>query len=259
VSATTTAPHTLYIELDDGEFFEVAVTHWPEDADPKHPEQVFLDYWPPRGWTVIPKPPGTSARAFSVDMESVDSLVRFESDFGLYVSERLKDTVAIHAAVIQIGEALILVPGVSRAGKSTLALAAHTAGYAVWSDEYCLVNTIDKQVTGWNRPLRERLEKGAIRRVPIPAHSTPGRLTHVVAVKYDPAATEPLILNPLSPADVAMELLANTVCAQSRPVESLSVAAALANSTQGFTGTRAEAQEAWAALVQKIGITAPLE
>jgi hypothetical protein len=53
-----------------------------------------------------------------------------------------------------------------------------------------------------------------------------------------------------------MELLANTVCAQRRPVESLSVAAALANSTEGYAGTRAEADVALRELVQKIGTTA---
>jgi hypothetical protein len=161
----------------------------------------------------------------------------------------LKNTVAIHAALIQIGEALILVPGVSRAGKSTLALAAHTAGHHVWSDEYCLVNTEDMTVTGWNRPLRERLPEGGIRRVPIAAQLTPGRLTHVVMVTFDPDDTQPLTLSVANPGAVALGLLANTVCAQRRPEESLRVAAAIANSCEGFTGTRADAKEAVESLV----------
>ncbi len=103
------------------------------------------------------------------------------------------------AALIQIGEALTLVPGVSHAGKSTLALAAHSAGHQVWGDEYCLVNTEDKTVMGWNRPLRARLPGIGIRRVPIISLLTPGRLTHVVMVTLDPHEEKPLTLSAADP------------------------------------------------------------
>ena len=251
------APLGLPVRTDRESLFRVDVTAWPEGADPTEPTAIFGDYWPPFGWRLALGEGGSEPeRVFPVDLSSEASLARFESDFGLYLSEHLAGKVAVHAALLRIGEFLLIVPGSSGVGKSTLSRAALDAGFEVWSDEYCLIDTETGEVSGWPRPVRERLVGGGLRRIPLPGPHGPGVATHVLPLKFD-SQTEGVELSPLSPGDVALGLLANTVCARSRPEESFRAAARLARSVSGWTGTRGEVTEALARLPEVLRESLP--
>lgn len=234
----------LHVEVDDGDIFHVDVRNWPEGADPGDPDSVFGDYWPPFGWRMASNTGAGAERAFTVDLESPASLVAFESQFGLYVAEKIEGLVAIHAALLEIGPYVLLIPGSSGRGKSTLSKAALEAGARVLADEFSLVDPQTGMTKGWGRPIRQRLEGGGIKRIPIEP-SEPVLPTHVIQMSFvEDHPVGALSLEPLTGGQVAMELLANTVCAQSRTEESFQASVVLARQVQGFSGTRGEANQA---------------
>lgn len=238
----------IQVEVDDGAVFHVGVSNWPEGADPGDPDSVFGDYWPPLGWRMASHTRAGAERTFAVDLDSPASLAAFESQFGLYVVEKVKGYVAIHAALVCIGEHVLLIPGSSGQGKSTLARTALGRGHQVLTDEFCLVDPETGLVSGWPRPIRERLVGGGIKRLPIGA-SDPVRPTHVIVTSFSgDEHVEGMNLEAITGGQVAMDLLANTVCAQSRPQESFQAGVMLARRVQGFSGIRGEAEEALAYL-----------
>jgi hypothetical protein len=238
----------LHVEVDDGAIFRVAVSNWPDGADPRDPCSVFGDYWPPLGWRMTSDTESEAERAFAVDLDSPASLAAFESQFGLYVVEKIRGYVAIHAALMRIGQHVLLIPGSSGQGKSTLARTALGRGHQVLTDEFCLVESETGVVSGWPRPIRERLVGGGIKRTPIDA-SDSVHPTHVIVTSFSgDKPVEGMNLEPMTGGQVAMDLLANTVCAQSRPEESFQAGVMLARRVQGFSGSRGEAEEALAQL-----------
>jgi hypothetical protein len=230
---------TLHVSVGNGAVFGVHVTHWPEAEPLARAPIIFGSYWPPMGVEVSNTEPESVEREFSVDLSSEDSLIRFESDFGLYVSEKLPGFVAVHAALLHVDDAVVIVPGKSGVGKSSLCVAAMEEGWEVWSDEYCLIDTATGEVSGWPRPVRQRLPGGGVRRIDHQGPVGPGRATHVLAMTYQEGLSG-LALEPVSPGQVAMDLMANTVCARSRPEETFRATTALAKTVNGFTGHRGD-------------------
>ena len=229
----------MLVTVGDGVVFRVTVSNWPDGAPLAQAPEVLASYWPPMGVEVIGETSEPVEREFSVDLASQDSLVRFESDFGLYVSEKLPGFVAVHAALLHVDDAVVIVPGKSGVGKSSLCVAAMDAGWEVWSDEYCLISTTTGEVSGWPRPVRQRLEGGGVRRIDHQGPMGPGVATHVVAMTYS-ADVSGLSLEPVSPGQVAMDLMANTVCARSRAEETFRATTALAKHVRGLSGQRGD-------------------
>lgn len=237
------------VSVGDGTIFQVTATHWPESTPVSDAPRVLGSYWPPMGVEVLGDLVSKAERAFAVDVASDESLARFESDFGLYVSEKLPGQVAVHAALLLVDSAVVIVPGSSGAGKSSLCVAAMEAGWEVWSDEYCLIDTATGEVSGWPRPIRQRLSGGGVRRIDHPGHRGPGRATHVITMTYVKEATGPaLTLEPMSPGQVAMDLMANTVCARSRSEETFWATTGLAKTVTGLAGVRGDISDALPAI-----------
>lgn len=246
--STTEDVIRLHVEVDDGAIFRVAVSNWPDGADPRDPCSVFGDYWPPLGWRMTSDTESEAERAFAVDLDSPASLAAFESQFGLYVVEKIRGYVAIHAAMVRMGQHVLVIPGSSGQGKSTLARTALGRGHQVLTDEFCLVESETGLVFGWPRPIRERLVGGGIKRIAIDA-SDPVHPTHVIVTSFSgDKPVEGMNLEPMTGGQVAIDLLANTVCAQSRPEESFRAGVMLARRVQGYAGPRGEAEEALAHL-----------
>jgi hypothetical protein len=234
----------LHVEVDDGAIFHVVISNWPRDGDPDNPERVFGDYWPPLGWSMASETDSEAERTFMVDLASPTSLAAFESQFGLYVVEKVRGFVAIHAALVQMGEHVLMLPGASGRGKSTFARTALDRGHQVLTDEFCLVEPETGLVSGWPRPIRERLDGGGIKRIPIDARD-PVYPTHVLVTSFSGDETmEGMNLEPITGGQVALDLLANTVCARSRPEESFQAGVTLARRVEGFSGSRGEAEGA---------------
>lgn len=212
-------------------------------------------WWPPLGLALHDPaldPDPDPALHLVADPSDPASLDRLESDLGLFVAERLDHLVAVHAAVLVRDGVMVIVPGESMVGKTTLCAAALAAGIQVWSDEYALVDPDTGLVTGWPRRLRVRTADGGANRVAISAVDPTVALVPalVARVRFDHALSvdTPLEVAPMLESETVLALLANTVCGQSRPEFAFRGALAVASHAAGVTGTRGDATAALHAL-----------
>jgi hypothetical protein len=166
---------------------------------------------------------------------------RVESTLGLFSAEHLSDRVAVHAAVLVADNRAIVLPGTTHSGKSTLARAARQRGLLVLGDEYAIVDVASGSVQGWPRPLRTR-RPGGVDRTPLDETEQASALEDhpvaiIAALTY---STNPPSIQPAARADMVVEVLLNTVCAQTRPEASFRAAMALTNTATLLAGTRGE-------------------
>lgn len=239
---------------DDGAIVEVAVHHTITNA--------LLDRWPPIGLARSDQPIGPVAHRITVGRSVDDGQPwvgsdRVESELALFTSERLAGLVAVHAAVIVRGSRAMVVPGTSGAGKSTLCVAAAAAGADVLSDEYALIDPTTGVVTGWRRPVRVRRPDGRVDRLDIATESGPVPVGLVALVNHTVDNADSWA--PISRADAVLGLLANTVCARSRPDEALDAALAIARSASSVAGPRGEAAQAIVELLALLDASGPVD
>lgn len=233
--------------VGDGEPAALEFEHWWQGRSPA-PE-----WWPPMGLVPIDAPAARRDAVAEVRVDPHGSAWsdRLESDLGLFAAEHLVDLVAVHAAVIALGDRLVVLPGPSFTGKSTLCAAAVDGGHVVWSDEYALIDPATGEVTGWPRRIKVRDSDGGTRRVSIGSMSPrPAQRAGLLAfVAYEASGEVALDVQPITAGDAAMRLLGNTVCAQLRPSDSLAAATALARSCEAVAGVRSSAAEMLSALL----------
>lgn len=164
-----------------------------------------------------------------------------ESELALFAVERLTNVVAVHAAVLVVDDHVVVVPGSSHSGKSTLCNAALDEGVDVWSDEYALVSS-DGSVSGWPRALRLRSAHGGERRA-LP-HRSPPPATRVALVADMPFVGGATHLDEGSALDGMVHVLMHCVCAATRPAEAFAAVTALMRSARFVRGVRGDAGEA---------------
>ena len=212
---------------------------------------VLDGYWPPEGLTRLrTPPPEVPALVTQADTSDPLSLAQMESDLGLFAAELLADAVAIHAAVIQAGTRVLVFPGPSLTGKTTLCVAAMDLGYSVLTDEYALVNPQSGRMRGWARPVRIRTDAGWERHLVVQPHAERAA-TLIATLTYSSDFTQgALSIRECEPSEVVLDLIANTVCARSRPDFALNAAVTLARTTPGIRGVRGEAHRALPALME---------
>jgi len=185
------------------------------------------------------------------------ALDAFESDVRLYVAERARRRVFVHAGVVGWRGRAIVIPGRSFSGKSSLVAALVRAGATYYSDEYAVFDERGR-VHSFLSPLSLR-NQDAQRPPKYRAESLgrpPGgkRLTvGLVAVsEYRPGARwRP---RHLTPGQGILALLANTVPARERPAAALAaLKQAVGHAPVVLQGTRGEAAEVADLLLEKIG------
>ena len=176
----------------------------------------------------------------SVNAESTESLDDLESDLGLFAAEHLRDLVAVHAALLARGDSAILLPGSSMTGKSTLAKTALDQGFIVAGDEYALIDPATGLAHSWPRPIHLRSESGW-QRVDGTVDVPPVRIALVASLVFDDSVVRGLETVELTGGELVLNLLAHTICARTRPEDSLRAAAAIAQQARGIRGTRGEA------------------
>lgn len=221
------------------------------------------EVWPPRGLTAVDEGREPVRLALELSPALGGTLVvrvdgapatggwdRIESELALFAAERLDGPVAVHAAVLLHHGRAVLVPGPSGSGKSRLCVAAAGAGATVLSDEYALVDPVSARVTGWPRPVRVRRRDGSVERIDLAEISEPVPVGLVALLRYEPNSA--LRLAALSPADAALGLLANTVCARSRPEPAFDAALAVARSCPAVSGVRGDAGVCVAHLLDRL-------
>lgn len=163
-----------------------------------------------------------------------------DSQLSLFTVNRLTRLVPVHAAAIAWNGSVLMVPGQSMAGKSTLALAAHDFGARVLSDEYTLIDPATGLVVGWNRPIRKRVNDGSTALVDVAVASDPLPVRLVALLRYEDQTSS---WNELSAADAAIEILSHTFSARTRPNESFDAVVAVSRGAQTIRGTRSSAHD----------------
>ena len=192
-----------------------------------------------------------------------------EADVAAQVVDRLHPLFAeyargvlfIHASVVAFGNSLLLIPGRSRAGKSTLAAEALRRGATYFSDEFAVMGA-DGLVHPYPRHLQIRRAEGGIERVdpvllsghdvarePLPASAI--LLTSYVAG----AAWEP---KRLRSSQAALRIIDNTIRARLDLAGSVKMSAQLTSSTPTWIGRRGEATDFFDQLSGQVDIHRPV-
>jgi hypothetical protein len=171
------------------------------------------------------------------------TLRRFGSTVRLHLALKAPNRVFIHAGVVSVGGAAIVIPGTSRSGKSTLVDALVRCGATYHSDEYAVVDA-DGVIEPYAKPLSLRLDRPDEPGVPVPVPEEqiatgPIRCGLIVVTRYETGARwQPV---PMSKGEGALALLRNTVAAQHRPGDALAAVSHVSRTAEVISGARGEA------------------
>jgi hypothetical protein len=152
----------------------------------------------------------------------------------------------VHAGVVSLDGAAVVIPGRSRSGKTTLVAALMRLGALYYSDEYAVVDS-DGAIHPYPKALSIRVEGaehfGRFEPVPTGLVATePIAASLIVATKFKEGG--PWSATPASGAQAAQTLLANTPAARSRPRDALVAVCAVARTARALSGQRGDADEA---------------
>ena len=141
----------------------------------------------------------------------------------------------VHAGAVAWRSTVVLIPGASYAGKSTLVAELVRCGAVYLSDEYAVVDS-GGLVHAYPRPIHLRQGGATIH----PPHGdVPLEAGLIVATRYQPGATwAPVILKG---ARAMLPLLDNVIVVKERPAQGLQLAGRLAARVATLRGVRPEA------------------
>ncbi|MCU1600449.1 MAG: hypothetical protein JWO22_1158 [Frankiales bacterium] len=165
----------------------------------------------------------------------------------LVLVDRLPDLVAVHAGVVADDRGVMLFPGRSMVGKSTLTRALLDAGCDYLSDEFALLGD-DGRVHPYPRAMTLRTPTGSERHVPdnaVAVDAAP-RGARLVALLTFGSAWE---TRDLTPGEATMGLIDNCVSIRREPARALTALTALAETAGAVAGTRGDAAETAARLM----------
>jgi hypothetical protein len=190
----------------------------------------------------------------TTDLEEI--LAGFESELHFMVATYARRWVFVHAGCVAWRGRAIVLPGTSRAGKSTLTRALLAAGAAYYSDEYAVFDARGR-VHPYPRRLSLRDAGGARPRLVAAAElgATIGRRPAAVGLiallRFKAGARARL--RALSPAEALVELLANTVAVRRNPEISLRYLSRATRGCRAVKGTRGEAEAILPRLLDGLG------
>lgn len=178
---------------------------------------------------------------------NLDELLELlESDLQLYVAERSRRKLFVHAGVVGWRGRAIVIPGRSFSGKTTLVAALVRAGATYYSDEYAVFDG-QGRVHPFPKPLSIRGAPNSRQRKNSPEifGGAPGAkplpVGLVTVTKYRSGAQwKP---RRLSPGEGVLSLFANTVPARRRPKAALAILHRVASGAVILKGSRSEAGE----------------
>ena len=179
-------------------------------------------------------------------------LAAFETDLHRYTAEATSDMTFLHAGVVGWKGRAIVLPGRSFSGKTTLVREMLRLGATYYSDEFAVVDN-SGLVHPFARPLGIREDtshsqtKYTAERLGAASGVKPLPMGMAVISKFETGALwQPA---PLSRGQGALELLANSVAIRSQPRETLRRLHQLAKRAVFISGTRGEAHEAAASIL----------
>jgi hypothetical protein len=189
------------------------------------------------------------------DTELHQVLATLETDLHRYVAEASPDMTFLHAGVVGWQGRAILLPGRSLSGKTTLVREMLRLGATYYSDEFAVVDDSGK-VHPFARPLGIREDstyaqtKYTAETLGASSGAKPLPVGAVAISKYKPGARwKPA---PLSHGQGALELMANSIAVRNRPQHTLRRIQKLVKTAVFVKGTRGEAPEAAAAILNSL-------
>jgi hypothetical protein len=189
---------------------------------------------------------------FELALHTLDRQIR------LHIAANANDWVFVHAGVVAVNGAAIVLPGPSFCGKTTLVAALLELGASYYSDEYAIFDP-DGQVHPYPRPLsirspeaprgvdRDPRDVGAV------AGDRPAAVRLVAVVLYRPGGSPRW--ERISPGRAVAAVLANTVPAQARPRQSLRTLGKGLGEATLLEGERGEALPAARLLLRELQST----
>lgn len=183
--------------------------------------------------------------------------LRIASDVHWAVALRPGRYLFVHSGAVAFGERLVLLPGRTHSGKSTLVATLIERGATYYSDEYALVDD-DGRIHPYPRWLQLRSPGGEPGReldpleLGCPVGDRPLRAALVVSCRFDPevSAWRP---ERHGSARAVLALIDNTVRARLEPERMARVLSAAARGTMLLSGSRPEAAVVADQLLDELG------
>lgn len=218
----------------------------------------------PPGWEEVPEPRGE--RTFVVSTED-DGRYRLEirgktrelSSFEVvletlrnklefFTAVRSREYVFVHAAACALDGKAVLLPGLSRAGKTTLAQALASRGLTFYSDEYAvldpdgLLHPFARDLAVRAHPNQARGCRLCPRELGYETADQPAKVVLGCFLQYRSGG--PLEVQQISAGEAVLSLFDNTLAARMVPRRSLRLFAQITKSMELYAGVRGEADEA---------------
>lgn len=179
----------------------------------------------------------------TMDMNEVFKI--FETDLEIYVAERARTRLFVHAGVVGWRGKAILIPGDSGSGKSTLVAELIRAGAVYYSDEYAVLDSQGRvhpfprplsvrrgrrKVAGWTSSLQTSRENAGTKPLPVGLIVFTG---YGSGKRFRPRR--------VSSGTAVLGLLRHTVAARRRPKTALAALRRAVGLSRAFRSPRGEA------------------
>lgn len=179
--------------------------------------------------------------ARSPDLDEV--LAAFQSRLHFRVAVGARTRLFVHAGVVGWHGGVIVLPGRTHSGKSTLVAALVRAGATYYSDEYAVLDDHGfvhpfaralgiRDASGRSRPVDPTSLGGDVGDIALPIHL-------VVATRF--VGGDDWYPRRLSPGETVLALLENTVAVRNRPGDALRILCAAVSEAHALTGDRGDA------------------
>lgn len=189
---------------------ELLLPTWPRQRGPARPGQVLFEVRSaPKGepaWAVF------ESGRYVASTTSLELLLHgFEPEFSAWVAAHC-EALVVHAATVRWKGHLIVLPGRSFTGKSTLTHALCRAGATYYSDEFAVLHPRSGMVSAYPRPLTLRQSGGRIAAPELnwTEEAAPPALPSLCLVSSF-QLDAPVSVEPLSRGAACLELLRNGV------------------------------------------------
>lgn len=153
---------------------------------------------------------------------------------------------AVHAGAVQLGDRVLLLPGFSHAGKSSMVAELLRRGATYFSDEYALIDA-DGRVHAYPRPMLQR--NGGSHQVPVlaeesgvPVASSAAQVGWIMEMRYRPGSV--WNLTPVAQSAGLLILLRHTPHLVAECPDLIDKFQRAASGAQCFVGHRIEAKDA---------------
>lgn len=156
-----------------------------------------------------------------------------------YLVENSREFVVVHAGVVAIGESVVVLPGKSEAGKTTLTLELVRRGAEYYSDEFALMDPAGRVHP---YPRAPSIRSGAQLPPLLDLSTDPParRVSAVVSTGFTPDA-QSIQVRETTPGVGVLELLKNSFAGKTDPARCISTFGAAMSGSRVLVGPRGEA------------------